>query len=146
MQHGPQISAQMYRDMVKPFHKKIYKYIKENSDLYVFLHSCGSIYDFLPDLIEIGVDIINPVQVSAVNMEPAQLKKEFGKDLVFWGGGIDTQGTLDFGTVDEIRREAEENIRIFSPDGGFVFTQVHNIQSEVSPEKITALYAVAQGR
>ena len=146
MQHGPQISAQMYRDMIKPFHKKIYQYIKENSNLYVFLHSCGSIYDFLPDLIEIGVDIINPVQISAKNMEPKRLKKEFGKDLVFWGGGIDTQGVFDSGTLDDIRREAEENIRIFAPDGGFVFTQVHNIQSEVSPEKITALYAVAQGR
>jgi uroporphyrinogen decarboxylase len=145
MQHGPQISVQMYRDMVKPFHRKIYKYIKENSDLYIFLHSCGSIYDFLPDLIEVGVDIINPVQISAVNMEPERLKKEFGKDLVFWGGGIDTQGAFDHGTLDEIRREAEENIRIFAPGGGFVFTQVHNIQSEVSPEKVAALYRTAQG-
>lgn len=148
MQQGTQISLPMYREMIKPFHEKIYRFIKENSDLYVFLHSCGSIYDFLPDLIEIGVDIINPVQISAEKMEPERLKKEFGKDLVFWGGGIDTQGTFTHGTLEDIRRETEENIKIFAPGGGFVFTQVHNIQSEVPPEKVVTLYktAVAKGQ
>jgi uroporphyrinogen decarboxylase len=146
MQQGTQISLEMYREMIKPFHKKIYRFIKENSDLYVFLHSCGSIYDFIPDLIEIGVDIINPVQISAEKMEPERLKKEFGKDLVFWGGGIDTQGTFTHGTLADIRRETEENIKIFAPGGGFVFTQVHNIQSEVPPEKIVTLYKTARER
>jgi uroporphyrinogen decarboxylase len=148
MQQGTQISLAMYREMIKPFHEKIYRFIKENSDLYLFLHSCGSIYDFLPDLIEIGVDIINPVQISAKKMEPEQLKKEFGQDLVFWGGGIDTQGAFSHGTLADICRETEENIKVFAPGGGFVFTQVHNIQSEVPPEKIVTLYktAIKKGR
>lgn len=144
MQQGTQISLEMYREMIKPFHKKIYQYIKGNSDLYVFLHSCGSIYEFIPDLIEIGVDIINPVQISSDKMEPDRLKREFGNDLVFWGGGIDTQGTFTNGTLNDIRREAEKNIKIFAPGGGFVFTQVHNIQSEVPPQKVVTLYQTAQ--
>lgn len=143
MQQGPQISLRMYREMIKPFHKKIYKYIKENSNLKIFLHSCGSIYELIPDLIEIGVDIINPVQVSADKMEPERLKSEFGRDLVFWGGGIDTQGVFTHGSLEDISRAAGENIKIFAPGGGFVFTQVHNIQSEVSPEKVVTLYRTA---
>ncbi|MGQ9630982.1 MAG: uroporphyrinogen decarboxylase family protein [bacterium] len=143
MQSGPQMSPKMYRELIKPHHKKIYEYIKENSDLYLFLHSCGGIYELIPDLIEIGVDIINPVQTSAAGMDPARLKREFGKDLTFWGGGVDTQTTVTRGSVKDIRREVEERIRIFAPGGGFVFTQVHNIQADIPPEKVVAIYDTA---
>ena len=143
MQTGPQISPQMYRELIKPFHARIYQYIKENSDLHIFLHSCGSIYALLPDLIEIGVDIINPVQYKAADMDPVQLKREFGKHLTFWGGGCDTQHVLTRGTISQIKREVEEMVSIFAPGGGFVFTQVHNIQSDIAPEKVIALYDTA---
>lgn len=143
MQTGPQISPKMYRELIKPFHAKVYQYIKDNSDLSIFLHSCGSIYEFLPDLIEIGVDIINPVQYGAADMDPVRLKREFGKHLTFWGGGCDTQHVLTRGSIPEIKKEVEEMVSIFAPGGGFVFTQVHNIQSDISPEKIIALYETA---
>lgn len=143
MQTGPQISPQMYRELIKPFHARIYQYIKENSDLHIFLHSCGSIYALLPDLIEIGVDIINPVQYKAADMDPVRLKREFGKHLTFWGGGCDTQHVLTRGTISQIKREVEEMVSIFAPGGGFVFTQVHNIQSDIAPEKVIALYDTA---
>ncbi|HIQ04476.1 MAG TPA: methyltransferase, partial [Anaerolineae bacterium] len=107
-------------------------------------HSCGAISPILPDLIEMGVDIINPVQISAGNMDPARLKREFGQHLVFWGGGVDTQHTLPLGTVKEVEAEVKELISIFAPGGGFVFTTVHNIQADVTPEKILAVYRTAQ--
>mgnify|MGYP000937371718 CR=1 FL=1 len=143
MQTGPQISPKMYREMIKPFHARIYKYIKENSDLFIFLHSCGSIYSLLPDLIEIGVDIINPVQYQAADMDPVGLKREFGQHLTFWGGGCDTQHILSHGTIEEIKQETERMVSILAPGGGFVFTQVHNILREVDPERVIALYDTA---
>ncbi len=144
MQSGPQISPRMYRELFKPYHKRIYDYIHENSDLYVFLHSCGGFYELIPDLIEIGVQVLNPVQVSAAGMDPVRLKKEFGADLTFWGGGLDTQHTLIDGSLDDIRREVRDMIDIFAPGGGFVFTQIHNIQQEVSPDRVMAIYDTAQ--
>ena len=143
MQTGPQISPKMYREMIKPFHTRIYQYIKENSDLFVFLHSCGSIYQLLPDIIEAGVDIINPVQYMAADMDPVRLKREFGKHLTFWGGGCDTQLVLTHGTIEEIQEETKRMISIFAPGGGFVFTTVHNILREIEPEKVLAVYDTA---
>lgn len=143
MQTGPQISPKMYRELIKPYHARVCQYIKENSDLPIFLHSCGSIYAYIPDLIEIGVDIINPVQYRAKDMDPRRLKREFGKHLTFWGGGCDTQQVVTLGTIPEIVKETEEMVSIFAPGGGFIFTTVHNIQRDIEPEKVLAVYETA---
>jgi uroporphyrinogen decarboxylase len=134
----------MYRNIFKPRHRKIYQYIKDNSDLFIFLHSCGAIHPLIPDLIDVGVDIISPVQISARGMDPKALKKEFGRDVTFWGGGVDTQHTLPEGTPDEVRKQVRENIEAFAPGGGFVFNQVHNVQADVPPENIVAMFDEAQ--
>jgi len=107
---------------------------------FVFLHCCGAIYDILPDLIEIGLDIINPVQLSAAGMEPSKLKSEFGKYLTFWGGGCDTQRILPHGTPADVKAEVRKNTGIFGKGGGFVFCPVHNIQADVPVENILAMY------
>jgi len=140
METGTQISPEMYRKMVKPRQKKLYDFIKSRADVKLLLHSCGSVYDLIPDFIEIGIDILNPVQVSAAKMDTADLKKRFGDDLVFWGGGCDTQKVLPFGTPDEVRDEVKRRTEDLAPGGGFVFTQVHNIQAGVPPENIAAMY------
>lgn len=140
MQDSTQMSLQMYRQHLKPGHTKLYQYVHENSDCAVFLHSCGSIYPLIPDLIEAGVDILNPVQTSAKDMDPRTLKAEFGDQITFWGGGCDTQNVLPKATPDEIRQHVSERIDIFGPGGGFVFNQIHNIQADIPPEKITAMF------
>jgi uroporphyrinogen decarboxylase len=143
-QEAPQISVKMYREMIKPYHQRQYEYVRNNyPHIKVFLHSCGAIYDLIPDLIDAGVEILNPVQISAKGMDPVRLKKEFGKQLVFWGGGADMQGLVNKGSIDQIKKHTREMIEIFSPGGGYVFNQVHNIQSNVSPEKIMAIYQTA---
>ena len=144
MQDGPQISPDTYRELFMPRHEKLWGYVKENTDWKVFLHSCGSIYKLLPHFIEAGVDIINPVHINASGMEPEKLKREFGDEVVFWGGGCDTQLVLPNGTIEEVKEEVKRNIETFAPGGGFVFTPVHNIQPDVSPEKIEALYETAR--
>lgn len=143
-QIAPQISPTMYREMIKPYHKKIYSYVRENfPKVKVFLHSCGAIHDLIPDLIDAGVQILNPVQISANGMDPKRLKEEFGKDLVFWGGGANMQTFVQTATVDQIRAHVQELIETFAPGGGYVFTQVHNIQADVVPEKVLAIYDTA---
>jgi hypothetical protein len=138
-QRGPFISPQAYRDLYKPFQKAINDKIHELTNWRIFIHSCGGIYPLIPDMIEAGFDVLNPVQCSADGMEPAQLKKEFGDQLVFWGGGVDTQKTLPFGSPDEVYREVSERIEIFNSNSGFVFNSVHNIQSNVPTENILAM-------
>ena len=140
-QFGPQLAPALYREMIKPYHKKLWEYIKEKTGCYLLLHSCGSVYDFIPDFIEMGIDAINPVQVSAQNMDTARLKREFGSEISFWGGGCDTQRVLPFGTPDEVEEEVKRRIDDLAPGGGFVFTQVHNIQPDVPPENIMAMYS-----
>jgi len=140
MQDGPQLSPRLYRNVIKPRHQRLYRYIKEHSSAYLFLHTCGSVYPFIPDFIEMGVDILNPVQVSAKNMDSKRLKQEFGNDVVFWGGGCDTQHVLPFGTPAEVREEVRRRIGDLAPGGGFVFNQVHNIQVGVPPANIMAMY------
>ena len=140
MQDGPQLSPRLYRKVIKPRHQRLYRYIKEHSSAYLFLHTCGSVYRFIPDFIEMGVDILNPVQVSARDMGSKRLKQEFGKDIVFWGGGCDTQQVLPFGTPAEVREEVRRRIGDLAPGGGFVFNQVHNIQVGVPPANIMAMY------
>jgi uroporphyrinogen decarboxylase len=139
-QNGPQLSPRLYKELIFPAHKRIYQFVHQKKpNIFVFLHSCGGIYELIPYLIEAGVDILNPVQTSAVNMEPERLKREFGKDLVFWGGGCDTQKILPFATPKEVKEHIRERIGIFSKGGGFVFCQVHNIQANVPVENIIAL-------
>ncbi len=125
-QRGLFCSLDSYRDLFKPYHTRVNRLIHEKTNWKTFIHTCGSVWDLLPDLIEAGFDVLNPVQCSAAKMDPRALKREFGKDLVFWGGGIDTQKTLPFGTPDEVYREVRERIEIFNDGGGFVFNTIHN--------------------
>jgi len=143
-QNAPQLSPDMYREMIKPRQQRVYQYVKTHSKLFVFLHSCGSVYDLIPDLIDAGVDILNPVQTSAHNMDPQRLKSEFGDRITFWGGGVDTQHDLPDGTPEQIAGHVEERMQIFAPGGGFVFAAVHNIQANVRPENIVALFETAK--
>jgi len=142
-QAGLQLSIGDYRRLIKPYQRRVYERIRRGTSASLFLHTCGSIVEVLPDLIEIGVQIINPVQISARGMEPERLKREFGRHIVFWGGGCDTQTKLPRATPDEIRREAERNVAAFKPGGGHVFTQVHNILADVPAENVVALYDAA---
>jgi uroporphyrinogen decarboxylase len=140
MQTGPQMPPEIYRRLFKPRHSKIFRYVRENSDVHVFFHCCGGIRPIIGDLIDAGVEVLNPVQTSAAGMDPQELKREFGKELTFWGGGCDTQEILNLGSPEDVRRSVEERMRIFSPGGGFVFNQVHNITPEVPVENIMAMY------
>jgi hypothetical protein len=139
-QNGPFISPKAYHRLYLPFQKRLNDWVHENTDWKVFIHSCGSIVKLLPGFIEAGFDILNPVQTSAAGMDPKTLKSEFGDQIVFWGGGIDTQKTLPFGTPDEVRKEVEERIEVFGPGGGFVFNSIHNVQAAVPGENLQALY------
>jgi uroporphyrinogen decarboxylase len=144
-QNGPQVSPQLYYEVIQPRQKALWSRIHARKpDLAVFLHSCGSILDLIPGIIDAGCDILNPIQISAKDMRPAQLKREFGKDLCFWGGGCDTQRILPFGSPDQVYAHTKENIALFKPGGGFVFCQVHNIQHNVPPENIVAMYQAVQ--
>jgi len=134
------ISRKTYRDLYQPFHKIITEYIHKHSRWKTFIHSCGSVIDLIPDFIESGFDVLNPVQCSAVGMDAKALKREFGKELVFWGGGVDTQRTLPFGTPEEVYREVRERIEIFGEGGGFVFNAIHNIQARVPVENVLAMF------
>jgi uroporphyrinogen decarboxylase len=127
----------------KPYQKKLWQIIKENTGAYLFLHSCGSIYNFIPELIAMGVDIINPVQVTAKDMDTKRLKQEFGKKLSFWGG-IDTHHVLPFGTPEDVEIEVKKRISDMAPGGGYVLTAVHNVQPGVSPENFCRMYEAAQ--
>jgi uroporphyrinogen decarboxylase len=139
-QNTTMISRDLYKQLIYPRQKKLFQYVHDNSNAKVFLHSCGAIYDIIGDLIDAGVDILNPVQIGATGMEPKKLKEEFGKDVVFWGGGIDTQHVLASGTPEEVAEAVKRNCDIFMKDGGFVFNQVHNIVDGVPPENIVAMY------
>lgn len=134
------ISPQMYRDFLKPRHKALFSFIKKKAPhIKVFLHSCGAIKPMIPDLIDAGVDILNPIQVGASDMDTKALKKEFGDCLTFWGGGIDTQNVLPFGTPNEVKDEVKRRIEDLAPGGGFVFNTIHNIQADVPPQNIEAM-------
>jgi uroporphyrinogen decarboxylase len=134
------LSPALYRKMIKPRQAILYRHIKEKCNCKLLLHACGAIRKILPDLIEIGVDAINPVQITAKGMDAAELKKEFGGRLTFWGGGIDTQHTLPFASPAEVRRAVKTNVEIFKQGGGYVFAQVHNITPDVPIENVVAMY------
>ncbi|MDY0166699.1 MAG: uroporphyrinogen decarboxylase family protein [Thermoguttaceae bacterium] len=139
-QRGLFISIGAYRDLYKPFHKRVNDLIHERTNWKTFIHSCGSVWDLIPDFIEAGFDILNPVQCSAAKMDPRALKKEFDSDIVFWGGGVDTQKTLPFGTPDEVYREVRQRIDIFNDGGGFVFNTIHNILGNTPLENVQAMF------
>ncbi len=144
-QAGPQLSREMYHQFIFPAHKKIYSCVKQNyPQVKVFLHSCGSVETFIEDFIEAGVDALNPVQTSAVGMDPVHLKQTYGNRITFWGGGYDLQSDPNASTEDEIREQVQERIRIFGKGGGYVFAAVHNIQANIVPEKILAIYNAAK--
>jgi hypothetical protein len=139
-QRGPFISPKTFRELYMPFYKRINEKIHALTKWKTFIHSCGGIYPLIPLMIDCGFDVLNPVQCSAEGMEARKLKREFGKDLVFWGGGVDTQRTLPFGTPDEVYKEVRERIEIFNEDGGYVFNSIHNVQSNVPTENILAMF------
>jgi uroporphyrinogen decarboxylase len=133
-------SPETYRKIVKPKHKNLFTFMKEQAPVKIFFHSCGSIRPVIGDLIDAGIDILNPIQYTSADMDLAQLKQEFGADLVFWGGGVDTQRVLGRGSQEEVVENVERNIQILAPGGGFVFATVHSIQGDVPPENIMAMW------
>jgi uroporphyrinogen decarboxylase len=143
-QQSPLISVKMFRNLIMPFYRRVFDWIHQQTPIRIMLHSDGAIFAMIPSLIEMGVDILNPIQTSANGMDPIRLKREFGGKLVFWGGCCDCQHTLPFGTPEEVAREAEENIRIFAPNGGYIFAPVHNIQADVPSENVKALFDTAR--
>ncbi len=147
MQNGSFISPVSYRKLYQPFHRRVNDWVHQHTPWKTFIHSCGSVIALLPDIIDAGFDILNPVQCSAAGMDPRTLKERFGAKITFWGGGVDTQKTLPFGTPEEVRRQVRERIEVFGRGGGFVFNTVHNVQAGVPAENLLALYeAVRQWR
>jgi uroporphyrinogen decarboxylase len=140
MSSGPFMSPEIYRKLFKPRHKILCDYVKSHSSMHTFIHSCGSISLIMPDLIEAGIEIFNPVQTNAYRMDPMFLKKEFGQNCTFWGGGIETAGMLNEGSPGAIREQVLERLEIFSEGGGFVFNTVHNILPDVPPQNIIAMF------
>jgi len=137
---GPFMAPEIYRKLFKPRHAELCSYVKKHSGMRTFLHSCGGIAPLIPDLIEAGFEALNPVQTSAQGMDPAVLKREFGRDITFWGGGADTRRVLNFGTSEEVRRHVVERLSVLSPGGGFVFAAVHNIMPDVPAENAAAMF------
>jgi len=137
---GPFMSPKTYRRLFKPRHMILCDFIRKHSKMHTFLHSCGSIYQLIPDLIEAGFEILNPVQTNTHGMDPQQLKNEFGREITFWGGGADTRAILNLGTPSQVKDHVCENIEILSPGGGFVFNTIHNILPDVPPENIVAMF------
>lgn len=139
-QTGPFVSPRAYRDLFKPFNKVVNDWVHKHTTWKTFIHSCGSVRALIPDFIEAGFDILNPVQCSAAGMAPEELKKEFGGQVTFWGGGVDTQQTLPFGTVEDVRKEVSARLKIFGKGGGYVFNTTHNVQAGVPIENVLAMY------
>jgi len=145
-QNGPLLSPAMYRAYYKPYHKMMWNRAKQLANVKVHLHTCGGIEPLLEDLIDAGMDMFNPVQISCAGMDPKRLKEKYGDRITFWGGGCDTRHILPRGTPEEVKRHVREQIRVLSPGGGFVFQQVHNIQPDVPVENILAMFEAARGR
>ncbi len=139
-QAGPFIAPKAYRDLYQPFHKIINDWVHQHTGWKTFIHSCGAVARLYPDFISAGFDIINPVQTSAAGMDPEPLKGNFGRQVTFWGGGVDTQQVLPFGTPEEVRQQVRERLQIFGKGGGFVFNPIHNVQAGVPVENLLALY------
>jgi uroporphyrinogen decarboxylase len=143
-QKGPLFSPAIYRSIVKPRQKRLVQYIRSRTSAKIWYHSCGSVLEYIPDLIDNGVDALNPVQIAARGMDPAALKKTFGERMVFWGGGIDSQHVLPHSSPEEVRKHVCRNLEAFGPGGGYVFANVHNIQADVPPENVLAMFDAAR--
>jgi uroporphyrinogen decarboxylase len=137
---GPFMPLEIYNEFFKPRHKMMCDYVKANTSAHTMLHCCGGIYELIPGLIEAGFEILNPVQINAFNMEPERLKKDFGRDVTFWGGGANTQSILNRATPQQVKDHIRKNIEVFARDGGFVFNTVHNILPDVPPANIIAMF------
>lgn len=143
MQDRLLVSPELYRDMIKPYHHQLYRFARSRCDAYLMLHTDGAVSPLIPDFIEMGIDILNPVQVSAKGMESHVLKDKFGQDIVFWGGGCDSQSTLPFGTPEDVSDEVKRRIDDLAPGGGFVFSTIHNVQNDTPPGNIVAMFQTA---
>ncbi len=139
-QRGPFMSNASYRRLYKPFHKRVNDWVHENTSWKTFMHSCGSVEPLITDFVEAGFDILNPVQTSAANMDPCMLKAKYGDKIVFWGGGVDTQNVLPFGTPRQVKEDVQRRIRTFAPGGGFIFNTVHNVQPRIPIKNVLAMY------
>lgn len=139
-QNSELTSPKVFRDIYKPYYTRINRWIHDNTNWKTFYHSCGSIVNLLDDFVEMGVDILNPVQCSAKGMNPEFLKNNYGDKLVFWGGGIDTQDTLPFGRPEQVREQTLERLKIFSKEGGYIFNPIHNIQAETPMDNLRAMF------
>ncbi|MBL7134245.1 MAG: hypothetical protein ISS78_09115 [Phycisphaerae bacterium] len=140
-QNGLMLAPATYREMIRPYQRMLFAHVKKSFGKPILFHSCGAVRELIPDLIELGVDALNPVQMSAHGMDIGALKRDFGRDLTFWGGGIDTQSVLNRKAPAEVADAARRNVDILGPGGGFVFCQVHNIQPDVPPENVVAMFA-----
>jgi uroporphyrinogen decarboxylase len=142
-EEGPQIDVKTFREFYKHRYEELIGYVKKHSKVYTWLHSCGSIYPFIREFIDVGLDVINPVQISARGMDPERLKRDFGDQIAFWGGGVDTQHIIPFAKPDEVAEHVKKLIKIFAPKGGFIYASVHNIQPNTPPENIATIYKTA---
>lgn len=141
-QTGPVMSRELYREMVRPYDKRLFDFIRSKTEAKLLFHGCGSVYGLLPELIDLGIDALNPIQVSATDMDIVRLKREFGRDIAFWGG-IDTQDLMPHGTPEQVEEAVKRAIGVLGKDGGYILTAVHNIQALTPPENIAALYRAA---
>jgi uroporphyrinogen decarboxylase len=139
-QNAPLMSPRTYHKLIQPRHRRLFSSIKQQAPVKVFYHTCGAVRKLIPDLIDAEIDILNPIQISSPGMDPQELKREYGRDLVFWGGGVDTQRVLGSGTAEQVRDDVRRNIEAFAPGGGFVFAAVHDIQANVPPGNIMAMW------
>jgi uroporphyrinogen decarboxylase len=142
-QDGPLFNPEIYRRLVKPRHKRLVQYIRSRTRAKIWYHTCGSCLAYIPDLIDNGIHILNPVQTGARHMDPVELKRRFGRDLVFWGGGCDSQHILPRSTPFEVAESVRHSLAAFMPGGGYVFDSIHNIQGDVPPENIVAMFDAA---
>lgn len=139
-QQSQLIAPEQFREHYLPHFTRVLEFIKsKNPDIKILFHSCGNVRPIIPDLVKMGVDILNPVHATATGMEPVQLKKDFAKEIVFWGGGVDTQHILPSGTPEQVKDNVKRNIDALAPGGGFVFSTIHNIQAEVPPQNVVAM-------
>lgn len=146
MQDRPLMSPSLYRQAVKPYHQKLFGFAKSRCDAYILLHTDGAVEPFIPDFIEMGVDALNPVQVSAAGMDTQKLKREYGRDITFWGGGCESQTILPYGTPAEVTEEVKRRIEELAPGGGYVFAPIHNVQLAVPIENTVAMFDAVRER
>jgi uroporphyrinogen-III decarboxylase len=140
-QTRPMLSKLTYDKLYKPFHRIVNEWIHDHTSWKTFIHSCGAVESFIGGFIDAGFDILNPVQTSASNMDPTGLKAKYGDKITFWGGGVDTQSTLPFGTPEEVSKQVHDRLRTFSQGGGFVFNTIHNVQPNISVDNVLAMYS-----